>query len=261
MRAKAHILISRQLSKADEGMAMIKKIWVRLQFLRAFVTWVKDPNQTERIFQLGELARRQLKGGTPPGLKPVLEDSAFRALHTERYNPRIDLEALRKLPPETFGGTVARFLDLNGFEANAFPLIGDDTPLTYFVSRVRQTHDLWHVLTGYGTGVPSELALQGFMMAQLGSMISAMIIAGGILHTIFFKPFEMKSTFEVIVEGYVRGKRASPLLTTKLEDHWNDDIEAFRAKLGLNQEVYHATLFQNGQEDYQGAKRQLAMSV
>jgi ubiquinone biosynthesis protein COQ4 len=235
----------------EENPPMLPKLLFKLQAIRAFTALVKDPNQTERIFKMGELLRKKYAGGpVPPPLKLIFENDDFKKIYEARYNPQIDLPALRSLPPETFGGSLARFLDLNGFEANAFPLVGDDAPLMYLISRLRQTHDLWHVLTGYGTGVPSELALQGFTMAQVGSVVSAMIIAGGILHTIMFNLPELRNTFDLIVEGYQRGKRARPLLYVKWEELWDQNLEELRAKFDLNTETAPATLFLNGQETY-----------
>ena len=179
------------------------------------MTLVKDPNQTERIFDMSASLRKRLKGQVPPAMQAIFKREDFQSVYANRYNPKIDLEVLRKLPANTFGGSVARFLDLNGFEANTFPMIGEDTEMAYLISRIRQTHDLWHVLTGYGTGVQSELALQGFMMSQLGLALPAMIIAGGILHTVLMKPMEVLPTFEMIVEGYQRGKMAKSLSWVK----------------------------------------------
>jgi ubiquinone biosynthesis protein Coq4 len=37
----------------------------------------------------------------------------------------------------------------------------DDT--SYLLLRLRQTHDLWHVVTGFSTNVPGELGLKAFV--------------------------------------------------------------------------------------------------
>jgi ubiquinone biosynthesis protein COQ4 len=226
------------------------RFWIKIQVLRAFIQLVKDPNKTERIFLIGEVARKRFKNSTPPALKDLLENERFLALHREGYNPKIDLQTLRKLPENTFGGSLAKFLDLNGFDPNTFPLIDNENPLAYLVSRLRQTHDIWHVLSGYGTGVQSELALQGFMMSQIGSMISAMIIAAGILHTLIYTPNEMKNNFAWIVEGYDRGKTCAPLALEKWEELFAEDLETVRAKFGIKNPSYRFTLYENGQQSY-----------
>lgn len=45
--------------------------------------------------------------------------------------------------------------------------------------RMRDTHDLWHVLTGYSGDVLGETALLGFIFAQTGNPGVALIIALG----------------------------------------------------------------------------------
>jgi ubiquinone biosynthesis protein Coq4 len=45
--------------------------------------------------------------------------------------------------------------------------------------RTRQTHDLWHVLTGLGTDIPGEIALQAFTYEQLHHNFSRLIMSRG----------------------------------------------------------------------------------
>lgn len=99
---------------------------------------------------------------------------------------------------------------------------------------MRRVHDLWHVLSGYGTDVTGELALQGFTLAQLQSPFSGLLLAGGILHLVIYKPLEMIRTFELIIEGYARGKQAQKLITVRLEENWNRSLAEIRAELGIS---------------------------
>ena len=41
-----------------------------------------------------------------------------------------------------------------------------DPRAAYLAQRMRQTHDIWHVLTGYATDVAGEVQLQAFTLAD-----------------------------------------------------------------------------------------------
>jgi ubiquinone biosynthesis protein COQ4 len=95
------------------------------------------------------------------------------------------------------------------------------------MQRIRQTHDLWHVLTGYTPDVVGEVLLQAFTYAQLRAP-SALAIAlmGG-------ARFGRKTPgfFPRFREAYRRGKRTAGLATFIWEDHWSDRVEDLRTSL------------------------------
>ena len=51
----------------------------------------------------------------------------------------------------------------------------------FVVHRLKETHDIVHVLTGFGIDGASELGLQGFILAQNRSLLAVMLIFGGML--------------------------------------------------------------------------------
>ena len=211
----------------------MKDLIIKLKMARAFFSLVKDPRKTENIFEIADAARDRRRKAVEISMKPILENEAFLALWNDRYRRSADIKTLRSLPEGSFGRKFAHFLDDHHFQADAFPLIAPNSPLDYFASRMRSTHDLWHVLTGYETTISDELALQAFSLAQVKSPLSAMIIAGGLLHLVIFKPAEVTNAFELISQGYLRGKACQNLVTIRLEDYWETSLPEVRAELGL----------------------------
>ena len=211
----------------------MKKLILRIKLITAFVSLVRDPRKTDRIFAMAGAIRKDRRDIAMKSLAHHFNDPGFRALHTAQDNPRTDLENLRQRPDGSFGRAVARFLDQHGFDANAFPMLSYDDPLEFMVSRLRQNHDYWHVLTGYETSVPDELGLQAFTYAQVGAMISTLILAGGLLHLSIYNPSLVRDAMEKIVDGYRRGKQCRSLVSFRLEDRWDASLTAVRAELGL----------------------------
>ena len=54
-----------------------------------------------------------------------------------------------------------------GLTPDIFAAKGELSRETYVIKRLRQTHDLWHVLTGIDLDVPGELELQAFTLLQM----------------------------------------------------------------------------------------------
>jgi ubiquinone biosynthesis protein Coq4 len=108
---------------------------------------------------------------------------------------------------------------------------------TYLILRVRQTHDLWHVLTGYETDESGEIALQAFTYAQL-RVPSALWLGGlGALRQRLGDPDALRRARA----AYRRGLATAKLIPFSWEDHWGTPLAALRATLHCPpHEVSHA---------------------
>jgi ubiquinone biosynthesis protein COQ4 len=151
--------------------------------LGALVRLLRNPDDTVEVFFLGIAVNApQL----PALMGRMASDAKGLALLCERPtidSSTVDWQRLRALPSSTLGGAYARYLDDNKLDPDLFqpPPALPEVP-RWVAQRIRQTHDIWHVLAGYAPDVEGELALQAFTYAQLGAP-SARIIA--VLGTLF----------------------------------------------------------------------------
>ena len=99
--------------------------------------------------------------------------------------------------------------------------------------RMRQVHDLWHVLSGYPADVLGELGLQAFQFAQLPSALSASLIASGILHFVRSRPGELAKLMQILIEGYTRGKNAKFLLSRLWQEDWGRPLAQVREEMAI----------------------------
>ena len=97
------------------------------------------------------------------------------------------------------------------------------------MQRLRQTHDLWHVVTGCETDPAGEVALQAFTYAQLRSPGSAILALTGALKGVRQKPGIVRD----VIALYRIGTRAARLPSFAWEDHWATPLPVVRAMLGL----------------------------
>ncbi len=193
----------------------------------ALTRLMRNPDDTVEVFLLGiTLNAPRL----PAFIGRIAADPSGLALLSERPgldSRSVDWAKLRALPASTLGGAYTRYLDDNGLDPDLFQAPPSLPAIPRWVAqRVRQTHDLWHVLTGYAPDVPGELALQAFTYAQL-RMPSAWLIA--VLGTLLRAPGSARRVWD----GYRRGQAASFLPVVRFEDLWEKDLEEVRAMLGV----------------------------
>ncbi len=195
--------------------------------LRALRRLLTNPDDTVQVFMLGLAVNA-------PKFPELLARIAMEPGGVEllREQPRIDsatvdFDRLRGLPASTLGGAYARYLDDNHLDPDLFQAPPGLPPVPRFVvQRIRQTHDVWHVLTGYRPDVAGELALQGFSYAQLRAP-SAGIIA--VLGTLVRAPGEARRVWE----GFQRGRDAAFLPVVRFEELWDRPLDELRRELGI----------------------------
>lgn len=186
-----------------------------------------NPDDTVEVFFLGIA----LNGPRLPELiGRIAATEAGLALLSERPSidsRHVDWARLRALPASTLGGAYARYLDDNKLDPDLFQAPPSLPEIPRWVAqRIRQTHDLWHVLTGYAPDVPGELALQAFTYAQLG-MPSARIVA------LFGTLAKAPGSALRVWDGYRRGRATAFLPIVRFEDHWERDLDELRRELGV----------------------------
>ncbi len=161
-------------------------------------------------------------------------DPDFQRLYDERraIDSRLDLDVLASLPAGTLGHAYAAFLRDRGLTPDVFdgqPPGVTDPRIAYIMQRMRQSHDLWHVVTGYDTDPGSEVALQAFTFAQTGARGSFFLAAFGTARGMRVKPTQPRDT----LAGYRAGKRARRLVSFAWEDHWATPLDEVRRLLGV----------------------------
>lgn len=198
--------------------------------LRAVYGLNKDPNRLDLVFVLGEAVNRRAFPRVwarfeshPEGARVLADRPAIDSVH-------VDLDALERLPEGTIGREYVRFLRSNGLTLDVFRApTGVDPRAAYVAQRLRQTHDIWHVITGYAPDVPGEILLQAFTFAQARIPSAALIaLFGTVRITLKRGPAFLKQAAAALR----RGRRAKFLGPMYWEEHWAEPLEEVRARLG-----------------------------
>lgn len=105
-------------------------------------------------------------------------------------------------------------------------------PHAWMARRIRDVHDIWHVLTGYQADEPlGEAALVAFSYAQTRGLGWAFIATAAALKSL--RVSRSTAFARAVLEGWRRGRRAGWLLGEDYEVLLNEPLEAARACRGI----------------------------
>ncbi len=206
-----------------------------LQYLRTLsgvVGMLRNPEATESVFDIEDGLRGTAAMDT--FLERVRASEAVRELMAERYlAPPVDPQALAALPEGSLGHALAHHLLDHGFDADYFRKVEVQSDLDWVLMRMRQSHDLWHVVTGIGIDREGEIALKAFELAQTWRPMAAVITCGGLLRYLLKDPDRLGLVLAAIARGYQLGLAAEPLLAQRWELGWERPLQQWRQQLGL----------------------------
>ena len=203
-----------------------------LRTLSGVVGMIRNPEGTESVFDIedglrhaGAMDSFQARVSGLPGVGKLM---------TERYlAPPLEVDRLSQMPEGSLGHAVARHLVDHGFDPDYYRKIEVDSELDWILMRMRQSHDIWHVVTGIGTDRIGEIALKAFELAQTWRPMAAVITCGGLLRYLLKDPEQMGAVLAAIGHGYQLGHKADPLLAQRWECDWEKPLVSWRQDLGL----------------------------
>jgi ubiquinone biosynthesis protein Coq4 len=162
------------------------------------------------------------------------QDPACAALIRDRYIPPVhDLDALLTLPPDSLGYIYAAQMKKTGFDPNLHAGMTAETDAHYVELRLSQTHDLWHMVTGFDTSEIGEIGLQAFHLPQFPYPLATMLVAISLISTTLKEPEMLPKLLAAIAQGFQMGKTAKPLFAQKWEEGWEKTLSQWQAELNL----------------------------
>jgi ubiquinone biosynthesis protein COQ4 len=208
---------------------------------KALVGLAKDTSRTDHVFTIisslsgGTLERTyQAFKRTDHGKRLLRERTDLMAVLSDRAR-------LEAMPEGSLGRAYLRFMDrgkitaaglLDAQTAGIDPNLHLDLdPRRRYVSdRLRDQHDLWHVLTDYGADDTGEIANLWFSVGQFGNPGMAFIAFFGVVDGL---THGHKWWGRYCYRAYRRGKLAKRLVSEPLEEMLELPIDEARKRLGI----------------------------
>jgi ubiquinone biosynthesis protein Coq4 len=210
----------------EQNATMRKELLTGLQ---GFMAFVKNPGDTESVFDIAEaMGQTEAQAAAMEYLKSIPEVAQIIA---ERYiSPTPNLQELLALPTDSLGYVYSSHLTEANFDPEFYRKVVIQDDFTYIALRMRQTHDIWHTVTGFGVDVMGEIGLQAFQLAQNRSPLAVMLMAGALLSTIRTSG-NLNTLMQVMDRGYRMGVQAKPFLAQKWEEAWDKPLATWRSEL------------------------------
>ncbi|MEO0481207.1 MAG: Coq4 family protein [Planctomycetota bacterium] len=201
--------------------------------LKGVLGMLRNPEHTESVFDI-EDGLKDIEA-TQEMVRYLKECRATKAMIEERWlaTEDPDLDRLIELPAGSLGHEFARHIRDNGFDPDYFRKIKVRTDADYVMMRVRQTHDIWHMVTGFQTDRIGEVSLKAFELAQLRRPMAAVICSGAVIRFLMKDPEGLSDLLHGISIGYRLGLGSEQFLGQKWEEHWERSITEWREMLGV----------------------------
>jgi ubiquinone biosynthesis protein COQ4 len=217
-------------------MEVLPKLRYNLASLYGLVMLGRRTDDVRYVFMIGNAQDNLAEPARATGkMRDPFRDPSLERMWQERYCPEhYDVSELMALSPATLGGAYARHMTRRGLRPDFYDDVDARHKLHYLRLRLRQTHDVWHVLTGFDTDPVGELGLQGFYFGQVTNGQSALILAGGIFKCLFTGRYgDLERYVDVFCEGYHNGRAAHPLLNVQWEQLWSEPLDDLRQRYGI----------------------------
>lgn len=156
---------------------------------------------------------------------------------------------LATFAPGTVGAHYREFINLRSLSADGLVEesrkgVDNDIdaahPVAWYGRRMRDVHDIWHVLTGYRTDTLGEASILAFTYGQVKNR--------GIGFIVLTAAFEMTRSHpnlqyaRSMLEGWRNGKAAQWLPAQDYDALFAEDLEAARARLNIKSPVRYLSV-------------------
>ena len=208
---------------------------------RAVRALLADPDRTELAFEaVSAISARDFEGL----FQRFIADPEGRRLYAERPSllaALSDRGGLRALPDGSFGRAYAAFMDEAQLTADglveadlaseaALGIEEREPARHWFSERIRDMHDLWHVLSGYGRDEAGEAANLAFSYGQMPFRGIALILVAAAL----LEPHGNRFAWpRYLVRAWRRGRRARSLTLARYEELLARPLEEVRHAFGI----------------------------
>jgi ubiquinone biosynthesis protein COQ4 len=208
--------------------------WYPRRTFRALRALVANPDDTRHVFTIIE----SLSGHAPLRVLARFRasESGRRLLETRAQILPIlrDRTKLEAMPKGSLAHAYLAFLDREKITADGLVQASVDGETGVFTrggdfeyvgDRLRDTHDLWHAVSGYHGDVRGETALLAFSVAQTKNPGVALIVAAGLL-----KAHDLE-LFGLVRRAFVNGRQAEWLPAVEWELLLPLPVEEVRRRL------------------------------
>lgn len=215
---------------------------------RAFRKLIRDKEDTAQVFEI----MRALTGRSGARgyfrMLATVEGGRQAFLRVELAHLLDDPVWLARFGPGTVGAGYRAFRQARGFTADGLaetarevaPEIDTPHPIVWYSRRLRDVHDIWHVLTGYGTDALGEACVVSFSYGQTRNLGFG-FIGWGAAREIQRQNRSIPAR-RAALQAWRNGRRARWLPGLDYEALFAEPLDTARARLRIGPPTVYADL-------------------
>ena len=153
----------------------------------------------------------------------------------QRYPPmQPDIERLIQLPEGSLGRSYAELIRRLNYDPEFFRARPIDSEAQWLTQRVATTHDIHHVVAGFGTMPAGESGVLAITAAQIGFPAYVLLTTAGQLASFRFQLQRYEELAKAVAHGMAIGHQAHCLAAARWEEGWERPISDWRLELGIS---------------------------
>jgi ubiquinone biosynthesis protein COQ4 len=215
-----------------------------VKFLYKLLMITIDIHRTKDILDLNHAL---VKIGSPKDYALLVEEmnsnlNGNSAIRNRIRIGQVDIEEFAQRPSATLAGAYGRFMKTRGLRPEEFPALAGKTDFDYVLTHFYETHDLWHVVTGFDTDPAGEAGLQAFYSVQIRSHLPYFVMAAILMNAAIFSYEDRHRRVAAIAEGFRTGKSAKSLMGIDWREYFDKPLTEVRRELDLESHAFRAEL-------------------
>jgi ubiquinone biosynthesis protein COQ4 len=213
---------------------------------RAMKALLANPDDTAQVFRIIDALSGKNGERTLARLRRSKDGQRLLRNQPNLLSRLQDREGLRALPEGSLGRAYLAFLEsekitaegLEGasMEGRSAARFGAPADFRYLQDRLRDSHDLWHTLTGYKGDIVGEASILAFSFAQTWNPGVGFIVLMALLRGMG------NDVNKTILGGFVRGVKATWLPAVEFEKLLALPLSAVRSRLRIDPTADYAQL-------------------
>jgi len=228
---------------------------------RALGRLVADKDDTRQVFEImNALAGRSIDWGYQR-LLDTPEGGLLAYQRVELSDRLQDRSWLAQFAPETVGAAYRSFVETRNLSAYG---LADESrkvadteieaahPRAWYARRLRDIHDVWHVLTGYQTDALGEACVVAFSLPQTRSAGFGLIAAG--IAVQFMRARTGHPCGRAVLQAWRDGRTAAWLPGENYETLLAEPLEGARRRLNIPRPVIYGQVPPEVRNAYRGAQ-------
>jgi ubiquinone biosynthesis protein Coq4 len=109
----------------------------------------------------------------------------------------------------------------------------------WLTQRIATTHDIHHVVCGFGTAASGESGVLAVTAAQIGFPAYVLLTSAGQLASFRFQIERFEAISCAVSHGHAIARQASCLAAARWEEGWEKPVNQWRLELGLSDPADH----------------------